>query len=62
MYLKKVISEKILNKKFLVGVLKVTRKEQDLDLDPLFRGKDPPIRVRIRTKMLRIQNTGFQGG
>jgi hypothetical protein len=29
------------------------------DPDPLFRGKDPRIRIRIRTKMSRIPNTGW---
>ncbi len=35
------------------------RKEQDPepDPDPLFRGRDP--RIRIHTKMSRIRNTGF---
>ncbi len=31
-------------------------KNQDPDPDPLVRGTDP--RIRIRTKMLRIRNTG----
>ncbi len=28
------------------------------DPDPFVRGADPGIRIRIRTKMLRIRNTG----
>ncbi len=44
MYLQKVISQKIFEKKvFFVDVLKVTDKrlEQDPDPDPLVRGADP---------------------
>ncbi len=29
----------------------------DPNMDPLFRGTDPRIRIRIRTKMSRIRNT-----
>jgi hypothetical protein len=46
--------ETLEKKLFLVGVLKVTnKKEQDL----LVKGTDPGIRIQIRTKMSRIQNT-----
>ncbi len=31
--------------------------EPDSEPDPLFRGTDPGIRIRIRTKMSRISNT-----
>jgi hypothetical protein len=31
----------------------------DSHLDPLLRGTDPRIRIRIRTKMSRIWNTGL---
>ncbi len=31
-----------------------------MDPDPLVRGTDPGIRIRIRTKMSRIPNTGFR--
>ncbi len=33
------------------------KSDPELDPDPLVRGKDP--RIRIRTKMSRIPNTGF---
>ncbi len=32
----------------------------DPNRDPLVRGTDPGIRIRIHTKMSRIPNTGFQ--
>ncbi len=32
-------------------------KSSELDLDPLVRGTDPRIWIRIRTKMSRIPNT-----
>ncbi len=31
-----------------------------MDPDPLVRGTDPGIRLRIRTKMSRIPNTGLE--
>ncbi len=33
--------------------------DQDPDLDPLVRGMDPRIRIRIHTKMSWIRNTGY---
>jgi hypothetical protein len=55
MYLQKVKSNKQEKRIFFVGVLKVTdEKEQDPDLDPLVRGTD----LRIRIKMSHIRNTG----
>ncbi len=36
---------------------KVIRKKQDPDPDPLVRGMDPRIRIRIHTKMSWIRNT-----
>jgi hypothetical protein len=60
MYLQKVISKKT---NFFVGLLKVNdEKWQDSDpnpdLDPLVRGMDPRIRIRIHTKMSWVRNTG----
>ncbi len=45
------------NEQILFCILKVTGKDPDpkLDPDPLVEGTDP----RIRTKMLRIPNTGI---
>ncbi len=34
--------------------------EADPDPDPLVRGTDPGVRIRIRTKMSRITNTAFK--
>jgi hypothetical protein len=45
----KVISKTII----FFGIL----KEQDLELDPLVRGRDP--RIPIPTKVSRIRNTAF---
>jgi hypothetical protein len=42
-------------------VLKVTDEKSRIrspEPDPLVRGKDPRIRIRISTKMSRIHNTG----
>jgi hypothetical protein len=36
--------------------------EPDPEPDPLVRGTDPGIRIRIRTKMSRIPNTGWNQG
>jgi hypothetical protein len=33
------------------------KKESDPELDPLVRGTDPGIQIRIRIKMSRIPNT-----
>jgi hypothetical protein len=50
-------NEKTERKKlFFVGVLKVT-EEPDPEPNPLVKGTDP--RIRIRTKMSRIRNTGI---
>ncbi len=48
-------------KYFFFASLKSRRKESDpkSDPDPLARGTDPRIQIRIRTKMSRILNTGF---
>ncbi len=49
-----------MKKLILVAILKVTEensnKEPNPELDPLVRGTDP--RIRIRTKMSQIRNTG----
>jgi hypothetical protein len=61
MDVQKEISIKTLRKtNIFVSVPKVTdeRKEQDPEPDPLVKGTDPRIRIRIRTKMSRIQNIG----
>ncbi len=62
-YLQKVISRKtsIKKKLFFVGVLKVNDENSRVliqDPDPLVRGMDPRIRIRIHTKMSWIRNTG----
>jgi hypothetical protein len=65
MYLQKVISRKNKIKNlFFVGILKVYDENsririQDAVPDPLVRGMDPRIRIRIHTKMSWIRNTGF---
>ena len=65
MYLQKVISRKICVKNlFFAGILKVNDENsririQDPDPDPLVRGMDPRIRIRIHPKMSWIRNTGF---
>jgi hypothetical protein len=41
--------------KFFFCILKSHRRNES---DSLFRGTDPGIRIRIRTKMPRIPNTG----
>ncbi len=46
-------------------ILKVTEEPEfdpDPESDPLVRGTDPEIRIRIRTKMSRIPNTGGDNG
>jgi hypothetical protein len=34
------------------------KSDPELDPDPLIRGMDPGIQIRIRTKMSQIPNTG----
>ncbi len=48
---------------FFAGILKVNDENsririQDADPDPLVRGMDPRIRIRIHPKMSWIRNTG----
>jgi hypothetical protein len=62
MYLQKVISRKnCVKNKFFDGILKVKDDSririQDPDPDPLVRGMDPRIRIRIHPKMSWIRNT-----
>jgi hypothetical protein len=64
MYLQKVLSRKNCVKKFFFfsGILKVNDENrririQDPDPDPLVRGMDPRIRIRIHPKMSWIRNT-----
>ncbi len=50
-------------KLFFVGILKVNDEKsririQDSDPDPLVRGMDPRIRIRIHSKMSWIRSTG----
>jgi hypothetical protein len=45
------------------GILRVTEEREsdpELDPDPLIRGTN--LRIRIRTKMSKIPNTGFSVG
>jgi hypothetical protein len=42
-------------KKLIFCNLKVT-EDFGTDPDPLVRGTDPSIRIRIRTKMFRVRN------
>jgi hypothetical protein len=56
MYLQKVISKKTRKNYFLLASWRLCRKKQDPEPDPLVRGMDP--RIRIRTKMSQICNTG----
>jgi hypothetical protein len=61
MYLQKVTSRKNCVKKLVfAGILKAN-DENTQDPDPLVRGIDPPIRIRIRihTKMSWIRNTTY---
>jgi hypothetical protein len=37
----------------------ISQRYGSRDPDPLVRGTDPGIRIRIRTKMSQIPNTGF---
>jgi hypothetical protein len=61
MYIQKVIIRKTEKRKnpVFVGVLKVNAENQDPEpeTDSLVRGTDP--RIRIRTEMSRIRNTGL---
>ncbi len=62
MYLQKVISRKnwVKNKLF-AGILKVNDENSRIriqDPDPLVRGMDPRIQIRIHLKMSWIRNTG----
>ncbi len=46
---------------FFAGILKVSDKNSRIriqDPDPLVRGMDPRIRIRIHPKMSWIRNTG----
>ncbi len=54
MYLQKVKSRKNKNKLFFVGILKVY--DDTSRMDPLVRGMDPRIRIRIHIKMSWIRN------
>jgi hypothetical protein len=56
-YLQKVICRKTFFK--LVFCWHLEGKYKDPDPDPLVRGMDPRIRIRIQTKMSWIRNTGF---
>jgi hypothetical protein len=59
MYLQKVTSRKNCVKKlFFAGILKAN-EENTQDPDTLVRGMDPPIRIRIHTKMSWIRNTAY---
>jgi hypothetical protein len=62
MYLQKVISKKIVLKNlFSAGILKVNDENSRIriqDPEPLVRGMDPQIRIRIHPKMSLIRNTG----
>jgi hypothetical protein len=44
---------------FLASLKSMKKEDPELDPDPLVRGTDPGIRIRIRTRMSRIPNTGF---
>jgi hypothetical protein len=59
MYLQKVTSRKNCVKKFVfAGILKVNDENSRIRIqDPLVRGMDPRIRIRIHSKMLWIRNT-----
>jgi hypothetical protein len=47
-------------KNIFFGILKINEERSpELDPYPLIRGTDPGIRIRIRTKMSRIPNTGL---
>jgi hypothetical protein len=59
--------EKKIRKKSFFGITKMNEESFNIkknllgnlkELDPLVRGTDPGIRIRIRTKMSRIPNTG----
>jgi hypothetical protein len=63
-YLQKVISIKFLNKTSFFHILRVSDEnnririqDPDPNLDPLVRGMDPRIQIRIHTKMSWIRNT-----
>jgi hypothetical protein len=66
MYLQKVISRKNwVTKLVFAGILKVNdensrirMQDPDPNPDPLVRGMDPRIRIRIHPKMSWIRNTG----
>ncbi len=54
----------LLKNYFFAGILKFNDENswiriQDPDPDPLVRGMDPRIRIRIHPKMSWIRNTGF---
>jgi hypothetical protein len=63
MYLQTVISRKnVLTKIVFVVILKVNDEKGRIriqDPDPLVRGMDPRIRIRINSKMSWIRNTAF---
>jgi hypothetical protein len=65
MYLQKVISRKnCVKNKFFAGTLKVNDDNsririQNPDPNPLVRGMDPRIRIRIHPKMSWIRNTDY---
>ncbi len=56
MYLQKVISRNFFLNLRLEGQ---RRQWQDPDPDPLVRGTDPQIRIRVSTKLTRIRYTGI---
>jgi hypothetical protein len=64
MYLEKVISRKNCVKNlYLAGILKVNGENSRIriqDPDPLVRGMDPRIRIRIHPKISWIRNTGWK--
>ena len=63
MYLQKVISRKNCAKNlFFAGILKVNdeNSRKDPDPDPLVRGMDLRIRIRIHPKISWIRNTAFK--
>jgi hypothetical protein len=66
MYIQKVISRNFFFILVFVGILKVNDENSRMriqDPDPLVRGMDPRIQIRIRihTKMSWIRNTALDG-
>jgi hypothetical protein len=67
MYLQKDKSRKsCVNNYFFAGILKVNDENSSIRIqdpdpnpDPLIRGMDPRIRIRIHPKMSWIRNTGY---